>query len=148
MKHFRHFATAVLATLLIATGCKKVADDNACGLTCPNVRTTSNFDLTITRAPSNLGAIIVEVSASQRINLDVSGSVAKLAQSKSVDGAEATWRTLIVGGPKSGVIGRISADGAEVPTPNINVIQVAADESGNFQPIATTQVSVTAVRLK
>ena len=121
-----------------ATDC--IASDVSCITpTGPAIVTVSNFALNVTSAPANMGAVIFEVSAPQPVIVNISAA-ARLIQLSSRDST--VWRAMIIGGPKSGTIGRVSATGANVAPPSITIVEVAADESGQYLPIAKGNVNI------
>jgi len=92
-----------------------------------------------------MGALLFEVSSAERIDVQISATV-RLVQVGSRDAGQKVWRALIIGGPKSGTIGRVSATGANVATPGITVVEVAADSTGQYLPIGAGRVSIGVAR--
>jgi hypothetical protein len=138
-------AAGLLLAAALTSGCKSACLSTGPDCTDTPTTTSTKFAISMARAPSNLGAMMIEVRSSKPFQLQLTGT-ARLSQVASMNAEQSIWRAIIVGGPKSGALATVTVSVGNADLPTASVFDAAADESGQFQPLTPTQVAVSVAR--
>jgi hypothetical protein len=139
-------AAAALLAAAFTSSCKSACLSTGPDCTdTPPAASSSRFSISMARAPSSLGAMMIEVRSPKPFQLQFTGT-ARLSQLVSMNTEQSIWRAIIVGGPKSGALATVVVSVGNADMPTASVIDAAADESGQFQPLSSTQVAVSVAR--